>query len=77
MPSIQETLEDFRIEKLDFSKCTSVFDLLVEFKRIKTITIKWNHDDNNDEEEEEWELKTKQFEEEMKKKHPKIDIYIY
>ena len=47
MPSIQETLEHFTIERLDISKCTSVIELLVEFKRIKknrnklTSLFKW------------------------------------
>ena len=76
MPSIQETLEHFDIERLDISKCTSVVRLFLEFKRIKSIEIRLYSDDNNDEVEE-FKLKIEQFEGEIKKKHPGIYIYIY
>ena len=39
IPSIQETLEHFDIQQLFILKYTSVAELLVEFKRIKTVTI--------------------------------------
>ena len=39
MSSIQETLEHFEIDNLDIFKCTSVIELLVEFKRIKSVRI--------------------------------------
>ena len=75
MTSIQETLEDVTIISLDIFKCTSVFELLAEFKRINVIRIGWSYDDCNDEVKE-WKLKIKQFEEEMKKKNSEIYIDI-
>ena len=75
IPSIQETLEEFIINDLDIFKCTSVVELLVEFKRIKYIEIWWVHS-LNDDELEEWKLKIKQFEEKLRKKHSNIKIRI-
>ena len=77
MTSIQETLEHFRIKRLRISKCTPVIDILVEFKRIKAISITCNYSKDDEESQlEEWKLKTKQFENKMKKKHSEIEIYI-
>ena len=75
IPSIQETLEHFNIYDLYILKCASVFELLVEFKRIKTIWIVWQYSkaDNNDELEE-WQMEIKQFDKKMKKKHSEIKI---
>ena len=73
-PSVQETLEHFRIEKLDIYKCSSVIDLLVEFKRIKTIIIEWDY--NARDKIKQWKQKIRQFEEIMWKKHSKIWISI-
>ena len=75
IPLIQETLEHFTIERLDISRCTSVFELLVEFKRIKTIEIIWDYF-KNDDEFEEWKLEIEQFKENIKKKHSEIEIKI-
>ena len=73
IPSIQETLEHFRINNLDISKCTSVVDLLVEFKRINIVRIGcYYYDDGLDE----WKQKIEQFKEIMKKRHSEIDIKI-
>ena len=73
-PSIQQTLEHFDISQLDISKCTSVIDLLVEFKRINIVRIGcYYYDDGLDE----WKQKIEQFKEIMKKKHSEIDIKIY
>ena len=74
MPSIQETLEHFDILKLDISKCIFVIDLLVEFKRIKTIRIEWKY--SKDDKLEELKLAIKKFEKKLIKKHPEIDIDI-
>ena len=75
IPSIQENLEHLGIDYLDFSKCTSVINLLAEFKRIKRIEIEWFYNDNNDEVKE-WKQKIKQFNKKMKKKHLEIEISI-
>ena len=76
--SIQETLEHFSINSLDMLDCTSVTELLFEFKRIKTIEIIWHYLSNEyeDDELEEWKLEIKQFNKKMKMKHSQIDIYI-
>ena len=76
MPSIQETLEIFTIYSLNIFKCTSIAELLVEFKRIKTITIEWLHS-LNDDKLEEWKLEIEQFENKLKEKHSEIEIDIY
>ena len=75
IPSIQETLEHIYIENQDISLCTSAFELLVEFKSIKTVKIIRYY--SKDDKLEEWKLKINQFEEILKKKHPKINIYIW
>ena len=78
MPSIQETLEYFRINNLDIFKCTSVVEQLNEFKRIKRIEIFWWHSKNVDEDKlEEWKLEIRQFEKKLKKKHSEINISIH
>ena len=75
MPSIKETLEHLSIYRLDISKCTSVIELLLEFKRIKSIRIYWHYNTNDDVDEiEEWKLKIEQFEEKLKNKHSEIEI---
>ena len=76
MPSIQETLEHFEIDNLDIFKCTFVIELLVEFKRIKSVRINWLHS-LNDDELDEWKVKIEHFEEILKKKHSDIEINIY
>ena len=72
--SIQETLEDFRIEDLDASIYTSAVDLLVELKRIKTIWIRWMY--KSFDELEEWKPKIKQFKKKLRMKHSEIEIDI-
>ena len=76
MPSIQETLEHFRIHNLVISKCTSVIGLLVEFKRIKTVTISRRYS-AKDGKLEELILEIQQFKKELRKKHSEIKICIY
>ena len=76
MPSIQETLEIFTIYSLNIFKFTSIAELLIDFKRIKTITIEWLHS-LNDDKLEEWKLKIEQFENKLKEKHSEIEIDIY
>ena len=74
MPSIQETLEHFDILKLDISKCTSVIDLFVEFKRINTIRIEWKY--SKDDKLEELKIAIKKFKKKLRKTHPEIEIDI-
>ena len=74
MPSIQETLEHFRISNLDALECTSVFELLVEFKRIKTIKIEWEYSD--DDKIEELKQEIQKFKKELRKKYSEIEINI-
>ena len=74
IPSIQETLEHFTIERLDISRCTSVFELLVQFKRLKTIEIIWEY--SEDDKLEECKQKIEQFKKNMRKKHSEIEIQI-
>ena len=78
IPSIQETLEHFTIYSLDVSKCNSVFELLVEFKRVKYIRIEWGSEDDDKDEDKlvEWKLKVKKFYQTMNKKHSRTDIDI-
>ena len=74
-PSIQETLEHFNIYKLDIFEYISVIELLVEFKRIKTIEILfWEY--SEDDKLGELKLKIEQFEKKLRKKHSEIDIDI-
>ena len=75
MPSIQETLEYFRIDLLDICNCTSVVELLFEFKRINIIKIEWLHSLNY-EELENLKQEIGQFEKKLRKKHSEIDIKI-
>ena len=74
IPSIQETLEHFTIDFLDNSKYTSVFELLVEFKRIKRIKIGICY--SKDDKFEELKKEIKQFEKKLRKKHSENEIYI-
>ena len=74
MPSIQETLEHFSIISLNIIECTSVIELLVEFKRIKTIKLFWKY--SEDDELQEWKLEIKQIEKKLRKKHSEIEIDI-
>ena len=74
IPSIQETLEHFTIYKLDIFKCTSIIELLVEFKRIKAIEIFWYY--SYDDKLKELKLEIKQFKRKLKKKHSEIEIEI-
>ena len=74
IPSIQETLEHFRISHLNIFKCTSVVGLIVEFKRIKTVKVLWDYSKN--EKYEEFKQKIQKFEKELRKKHSEIDISI-
>ena len=75
MPSIQETLERFIIDRLDISERNSVLELLFEFKRIKYIVIRWVCSKND--KLGELKLETKQFETKLSKKHSQIQIYIH
>ena len=77
MPSIQETLEHFRIKSSNIFSCTSVIELLVELKKIKKIRIEWGYYKNvEDNKVDEWKLKIEQFETKLKKKHSQIEIDI-
>ena len=75
IPSIQETLEHFKIYNLDISKCTSVIDLFVGFKRIKRIEIFWYYSKDEDKLEE-LKLEIEQFKRKLRKKHSEIQINI-
>ena len=77
MDLIQETLESFTIDWLDISNCPSVVELLIEFKRIKTIRVRWHHSNYENDAIEEYRLKIWQFEQKLKKKHSEINIYIH
>ena len=44
MPSIQENLEHFTKSDLDIFECISIVELLAEFKRIKTISMRCHYD---------------------------------
>ena len=72
--SIQETLEHFNIKRLNIFECTSVVDLLVEFKRIKTVRINWYYFD--DDTLEQLKLEIGQFKRKLRKKHSQIYIDI-
>ena len=77
-PSIQETLEHFRIDKLDIFKCFSFIELLVKFKRIKTVKIGWSNSKcYSDDLLEELKLQIKQSEAKIKEKHSETKIKIY
>ena len=73
--SIQETLEHFDIVELDILGCISVAELLVEFKRIKTVKIgcllKYKTDKI-----EELKMKIQKIKKELRKKHSEIEISI-
>ena len=75
IPSIQETLEHLYINLLDIFECISVAELLVEFKRIKTVTIgcllKYKTDKI-----EELKQKVPKNKKELRKKHSEIEISI-
>ena len=75
IPSIQETLEHVFITQLYISICTSVIDLLVEFKRIKTVRINLLYNDVD--EIEEFKQKILKFMKELRKKHSEIQIDNY
>ena len=75
IPSIQETLEHFTISELDILGCISVAELLVEFKRIKTVTIRWLRYYKADKIEE-LKQKIQKFKKELRKKHSEIEISI-
>ena len=74
MPSIQENLEHFTKSDLDIFECISIVELLAEFKRIKTISMRCHYD--GDYELRVWKLKIEQFKNIMKKKHSEIEISI-
>ena len=74
IPSIQETLEHFDIQHLDNFEFTSVAELLVEFKSIKTVKILWKY--FKDDKLEEIELEIEQFKKKLRKRHSEIDINI-
>ena len=78
MPSIQETLEHFEINNLYLSKCSSVVELLIEFKRIKKVEIRWSCIKNyvGDDKLEECKLEFEQFVKKLKEKHSEIEIKI-
>ena len=72
---IQETLEHLSISELDILGCISVAELLVEFKRIKTVTIRllrYYKTDNI----EELKQKIQKFKKELRKKHSEIEFCI-
>ena len=73
IPSIQETLEHLYIQQLDISECTSVIELLVEFKTIKTVKINLHYSKDEDKIEE-LKQKIEQFKKELRKKHSEIEI---
>ena len=78
MASIQETLDNFIIYELNIFKCTSVVDLLVEFKKIKTTVIYFSPFTNIDKDKlEELKQEIWQFEKKLKKKHSEIEISIH
>ena len=74
-PLIQETLEHLYITFLDIFECTSAIDLIVEFKRIKTVEIHWEYSEYEDKLQE-LKLEIKQFEEKLRKKHSQIKIKV-
>ena len=76
IPSIQGTLEHLIIYFLDICKCTSVIDLFVEFKRIKTIRILYWEYSKDEDKLEELKLEIEQFKRKLKKKHSEIKINI-
>ena len=75
IPSIQETLEHLYIYSLNIFECTSVIELLVEFKRIKTVKINLHYSKDKDKIEE-LKQKIEQFKKELRKKHSEIEISI-
>ena len=75
IPSIQETLEHFDIHGLDILGCTSIFELLVEFKRIKTVEIGLRYT-KDDDKLEELKQKIQKIKKEVRKKHSEIEISI-
>ena len=75
IPSIQETLEHFDIQQLDIFGCTSVAELLVKFKRIKTVKIEYLSYSEADKIEE-IKQKIQKFKKELRKKHSEIEIFI-
>ena len=75
IPSIQETLEHLYIYSLNIFECTSVIELLVEFKTIKTVKILLHYSKDEDKIEE-LKQKIEQFKKELRKKHSEIEISI-
>ena len=73
IPSIQETLEHLYINSLNIFECTSVIELLVEFKTIKTVKILLHYSKDEDKLEE-LKQKIEQFRKELRKKHSEIEI---
>ena len=73
IPSIQETLEHLYIYSLNIFECTSVIELLVEFKTIKTVKILLHYSKDEDKIEE-LKQKIEQFKKELRKKHSEIEI---
>ena len=77
IPSIQETLEHLFINCFYIFDRTSVIELLFELKAIKTLKIAYSEDIENYDNYEKLILEIEQFEEKLKKKHPKTEILIY
>ena len=74
LPSIQENLEHFETNERDIFECSSIFELLVEFKRIKTVKIFIDY--YNKDIIERLKQKIQKFKKELREKHSEIEISI-